>query len=321
MSKQFALLCFFCAVLNFASDVAGARESGERGPVIGVCVMGTRHPYFRDMLDEMEMLAGRAGVRIVSGDADFNAERQRQIVEGFIASRVSLIMVAPFDAKDLHPTLVKAGRAGIPVMTVDAASAGYDVISHCASDNVAGGRLAAGLLLERLAEKRTGSGTVLVFDHAGVTSTFQRVKGFSDVMALRGKEHTLRVIDAVGQTPLARRNAVAAFQAPDNRIVAIFASNDGMTLGALEAVEESGKLADTVIIGYDYVEESRNAVDAGKIAGIVVQFPRRIADAAFKIAHDYVTGRNVNPPKEVLVEVGTYTQEGFRDQRGNVIEM
>lgn len=321
MGKASVWLLQVCCVFAALTGGADIARGGEHRFTLGVCVMGTRHPYFRDMLDELNTLAEKEKIAILSGDADFNAQRQKEIVEGFISQRVSMIMVAPFDANDLQSTLVKAGNAGIPVMTIDAASAGYRVVSHCASDNVAGGRLAAGLLLERLGEKRVGGGSVLVFDHSGVTSTSQRLKGFRDVMALRGKEYPLLVVDAVGQTPIAREKTLEALNGSAERIVAVFASNDGMTLGALEAVEESGKLTDMVIVGYDYVEESRQAVDSDKLAGIVVQFPRRIARAAFGIALDYLTGKNRNPAKEVLVEVGTYTRDGFLDQRGNPIEM
>ncbi len=304
--------------LAFALAPAGA---GERKIVLGVCVMGLRHPYFQDMLDEIQKEAAKAGVEIVSGDPDFNAARQERIIEGYIARKVSMILVAPFDARALAPVVARAQRAGIPVMTVDAAGDWPGVISHCASDNAAGGRLAGGLMLERLSERgiRNG-GTILVFDHAGVTSTFQRVKGFRDVLSLRGKQFKVDVVDAVGQEEFALERGSEALALMGKDLIAIFSSNDGMTLGALHATEMVGRGSEIVMVGYDFVAEAKAAVDDGRVAGIVVQFPRRIGATAFKIAHDFLTGRNTSPQREYLVEVGTYTRDGFLDQRGNPID-
>ena len=320
MRKRLFLTVFLLLSSGIFAPPSPVR-AGEKPIVIGVCVMGLRHPYFRDMLDEMEKEAATAGVELDAGDADFNNERQTKIIEGYIAIKASMILVAPFDAKALLPTLEKARKAGIPVMTVDAAAPGFDAVSHCASDNVAGGRLAGGLLLERLIEHGVkNGGRVLAFEHAGVTTTTQRIKGFRDVMALRGGEYDIEVVDAVGQTSFALAKVKYALETDkDKKIVAMFCSNDGMTQGALQAVEDSGRGKDMVVVGYDYVEEAKKAVDEGRLAGIVVQFPRRIGKTAFAIAHEYVTGKNRTPPKEVLVEVGTYTREGFLDQRGNPI--
>lgn len=295
--------------------------AAEKKPLLGVCAMGTRHPYFQEMLDEIGKEAARAGVDVVQGDADFDLARQTQIIDGYIERRVDMIMVAPFDAAGLMPALERAKQAGIPVMTVDAAAPGFPVVSHCASDNTAGGRLAAGIMLERLNDLPGGQeGVVLVLDHAGVSSTARRVKGFSDVMALRGGHYEVRVIDGVGQTSFASDRSLRIMEELGDRLVAVFSSNDGMTVGVLDALEKIGRVGEMVVVGYDYTAELARAVDDGDLYGIVVQFPRRIGAAAFKIAYDYLTGKDRAPPPIVLIEVGTYTAEGLQDQRGNPIE-
>lgn len=160
---------------------------------------------------------------------------------------------------------------------------------------------------------------MLVLDHAGVSSTGQRVKGFGDVFSLRGKQYRPEVADAVGQFEYARERTEAAINLHGAALAGVFAANDGMTLGALAAVEKAGLTGKVVIVGYDFVEESRQAVDDGRLAGFIVQFPRRIAAEAFAVAIGYLRGVNTRPPRVSLVEVGIYTEEGFLDQRGNVI--
>ncbi|MCD8351972.1 MAG: sugar ABC transporter substrate-binding protein [Planctomycetaceae bacterium] len=296
-------------------------QAGERF-TLGVCVMGERHPYFRDMLDQITVEAKRVGVAVIPGNADFNHERQVGILDGYIRDRVSLIIVAPYDARALVPTLEKAGQAGIPVMTVDAAVGGYATISHVASDNIAGGRLAAGMLLERLEEKGIYSGCIVVLDHIGVTSTYQRVKGFRDVMALRGSTYTLIVADGRGETDIAAEKTLRVMESLGDELVGAFASNDGMSVGALSTVRDlpPDRREKMVLVGYDDTEELRAAVDSEEMAGIVVQFPRSIGKRAFEIAYQSLINPSSKTPLEDLIEVGTYSWEGLVDQRGNVIE-
>lgn len=315
MTRLALIGCLFLAAFALAVP-AGAGENFR----IGVCVMGERHPYFRDMLDEIIKEAEKVGVAVIPGNADFNHERQVRVLEDYINQRVSMILVAPYDARQLVPTLEKAGAAGIPVMSIDSAIGGYPTISHCGSDNAAGGRLAAGMMLERLEEKHARGGMILALDHVGVTSTYLRVKGFRDVMALRGGHFTIVAADGRGEADEALEKTKNMLASVGPELVGVFASNDGMSMGALQALEEAGRTASMTVIGFDDTAELRRAVDEEKMAGIVVQFPRAIGKRAFEIAYAYLTGRDSQPPYEDLVEVGTYDWEGLVDQRGNVIE-
>lgn len=306
------LALFFCCLAS------GAAMAGQY--TVGLCVMGMRHPYFRDMADQFVADAARRDVAVTTQDADFNHLRQVGIIEDFIKEKVDMIVVAPFDAKAIVPTLTKARDAGIPVMTVDTEADWKWSVSHVASDNTAGGRLAAGMMLERLREMhRVDKGVILGLEHRGATSTNQRIKGFTDIIALRGGGYRVAAEDVVGQRAPATAATRKILASEGANLEAIFAANDGATLGALDALEAAGRLEDVLVIGFDYDTEAMAAIDAGKIAGCVIQFPRKIGGAALEIVHDYLTGKNKKPPKQVLVEVGTYTVEGVQDQRGNRI--
>ncbi|MCC8191191.1 MAG: substrate-binding domain-containing protein [Planctomycetes bacterium] len=312
--QAFRLVVLGCAGMVVALAI-GTAGGGERELVLGVSVIGVTSPYSRDMLEEMEQQAAKLGLRLVSRDAGFALETQQAVIDDFVRQRVAMILVAPVDAEHVVPHLEKAGRAGIPVMTIDTAAAGYPVVSHCSSDNAAGGRLAAGLLLEAMQERRLADIPVLVLDHAGVESTARRVKGFRDVMALRGGRGMITVVDAAGRLEDAAR-AVEWFlaQHPDQP-VAVFAASANMTRGVL-SVTAAGDAPAPVVVGFDDTEEFRRAVDDRRLAGFVVQLPRRIAASAIAVAHDYLTGADSAPPREITVEVGTYTEDGFHDQRG-----
>ena len=287
--------------------------------VVGVTLMSLRHPFFQEMKAALEKDAKDNNIVIRLTDADFDAGKQVRQVEDYIQQKVSGILITPCDSKALAPVLKKALAAGIPVVTVDVAAEGVDVVSHCASDNVLGGKLAAQMLIQRLNERKVSKGTVLIVDHSGVTSTQARIEGFKPAMAKALPDIKLVVMNAVGQRDKAMSVTEDAIQKYGKNLIGIFAINDDCTLGALSAVERRNRLNTISIVGYDFGDESKAAIDAGKIVGDTVQFPSKMGLQAFHTLLDYISGKNKNPPKNQPVEVGTYQKDGFKDSSGKAM--
>lgn len=287
--------------------------------VVGVTLMSLRHPFFQEMKAALEKDAKDNNIVIRLTDADFDAGKQVRQVEDYIQQKVSGILITPCDSKALAPVLKKALAAGIPVVTVDVAAEGVDVVSHCASDNVLGGKLAAQMLIQRLNERKVSKGTVLIVDHSGVTSTQARIEGFKPAMAKALPDIKLVVMNAVGQRDKAMSVTEDAIQKYGKNLIGIFAINDDCTLGALSAVERRNRLNTISIVGYDFGDESKAAIDAGKIVGDTVQFPSKMGVQALHTLVDYISGKNKNPPKNQPVEVGTYQKDGFKDSSGKVM--
>lgn len=287
--------------------------------VVGVTLMSLRHPFFQEMKAALEKDAKDNNIVIRLTDADFDAGKQVRQVEDYIQQKVSGILITPCDSKALAPVLKKALAAGIPVVTVDVAAEGVDVVSHCASDNVLGGKLAAQMLIQRLNERKVSKGTVLIVDHSGVTSTQARIEGFKPAMAKALPDIKLVVMNAVGQRDKAMSVTEDAIQKYGKNLIGIFAINDDCTLGALSAVERRNRLNTISIVGYDFGDESKAAIDAGKIVGDTVQFPSKMGVQALHTLVDYISGKNKNPPKNQPVEVGTYQKDGFKDSGGKAM--
>ena len=287
--------------------------------VVGVTLMSLRHPFFQEMKAALEKDAKDNNIVIRLTDADFDAGKQVRQVEDYIQQKVSGILITPCDSKALAPVLKKALAAGIPVVTVDVAAEGVDVVSHCASDNVLGGKLAAQMLIQRLNERKVSKGTVLIVDHSGVTSTQARIEGFKPAMAKVLPDIKIVILNAVGQRDKAMSVTEDAIQKYGKNLIGIFAINDDCTLGALSAVERRNRLNTISIVGYDFGDESKAAIDAGKIVGDTVQFPSKMGLQAFHTLLDYISGKNKNPPKNQPVEVGTYQKDGFKDSSGKAM--
>ena len=287
--------------------------------VVGVTLMSLRHPFFQEMKAALEKDAKDNNIVIRLTDADFDAGKQVRQVEDYIQQKVSGILITPCDSKALAPVLKKALAAGIPVVTVDVAAEGVDVVSHCASDNVLGGKLAAQMLIQRLNERKVSKGTVLIVDHSGVTSTQARIEGFKPAMAKALPDIKIVILNAVGQRDKAMSVTEDAIQKYGKNLIGIFAINDDCTLGALSAVERRNRLNTISIVGYDFGDESKAAIDAGKIVGDTVQFPSKMGVQALHTLVDYISGKNKNPPKNQPVEVGTYQKDGFKDSSGKAM--
>ena len=189
------------------------------------------------------------------------------------------------------------------MFTVDIAclAEGVQIMSHVASDNVAGGQLAARAIIEALG----GTGKVAIIDHPEVESVIQRVKGFEEELATAPGIQVVAKLSGRGVKDQAFRTAEDILQAhPD--VTAIFGINDDSALGALAAIEKAGKSGKVRIVGFDAVPEAREAIKAGRIYADVIQQPTEIGRKAIESVQAYVSGGTV--PPSVLIPCALFSQ-------------
>ena len=127
-----------------SSTAGGAAASGT--PVIGLALSTQNNPFFVELKDGAQKAAKDAGVQLVVVDAQDDPARQISSVEDLIQKRVSVILLNPTDSSALAGAVQSAQRANIPVITLDRGVDGAEVASHIASDNIAGGKMAADFL-------------------------------------------------------------------------------------------------------------------------------------------------------------------------------
>ena len=271
--------------------------------VIGISLLTNEHPFYRDLVEGIKSETEKIGgfeLKIVYGE--FDADKQAKQIEGFIADKVDVIVISPCSSVKIGDSIVKANNANIPVFTADISnnSGNGKVITHIASDNEQGGRLAA-----RLIARAVGySGKVGIIDHPGITSTEERVNGFREMIRKFPDIKVVSTVSAWGQ----REKAVVAMKkivqdVPD--VKGVFAINDVCALGALEVVEESKKTGQIFIVGYDAEMDVRKAISQGKIYADVRQYPLKIGQETIKSINEYFKG--IKLPPVLLVEVGTWT--------------
>jgi ribose transport system substrate-binding protein len=282
-----------CTQEGSDSEQAGeASGKAEPGVTIGVSLLTRTHPFYQDLESGLQRAADENGYRLIIQAGEFDVARQKDQIENFIVSKVSAIVVSPCDSKSIGTSIQAANRAGIPVFTADIAvlAEGASVVCHVASDNIAGGRLAA----EAVSEALNGNGKVAIIDHPEVESVIQRVYGFEGRLAQETGIEIVAKLSGQGKKDKAFATTEDILQAhPD--LDAIFGINDDSALGALAAVEKAGKLPRVTIVGFDAVPEARAAIKDGKIYADVIQQPILIGSTCIGAIADYMAGKHVQP--------------------------
>jgi ribose transport system substrate-binding protein len=283
----FALLAVSCA----------KTDRGGHAKTIGVALLTRSHIFYKDLEEGLREEAARQNFELIITSAELDLGKQIGQIEDFVARKVDAIIVCPVDSKGVGPGIRKANEANIPVFTADIAAQEGSVVSHIASDNVAGGRLAG----EYLARALGGRGKVAIINHPVVTSVLDRVQGFHN--ALAAYPGITIVADVEGQGVRDKSLEVTADVLQANPALdGIFGINDASALGALDAVQQF-KRDKIVIVGYDATPPAADAILKGTpLKADVIQYPRKIGTITIEKIRDHFAGISV--PRVVPVDVG-----------------
>ncbi len=294
--------------LAVAAVLAGCGEKKAEKPkkLIGLSVLTLTNPFFKVIADAMSEEAAKHGYEVLVTSGEFDVARQQNQVKDFIVKGVAAIVLCPCDSKAIGPVIKEANEAGIPVFTADIAclAPGAKVVSHIATDNYGGGRLAAKAVIEAIG----GKGKVAIIDHPEVESVILRTKGFEEEVAEANKKPEVD-IEIVAKLPGGgvRDKAYKAMQDilqahPD--IKAVFAINDPSALGACAALEKAGKLAEVKVVGFDGQPEGKQAIKEGRIYADPIQFPDKIGRETVRAVVRYFQGEKVEP--QILIPTALY---------------
>ena len=191
-------------------------------------------------------------------------------------------------------------------------AANAKVVSHIATDNLAGGKQAAEAMIEALGE---AGGKVAILDFKDVESCQLRVQGFKEVLAAHngkpgvGRIELIAELPGNGDTAKGYKAAEDALQAhPD--LGGIFAINDPSALGARAALEKAGKADQIKLIGFDGQPDGKRAIRDGKIYADPIQHPDRIGITTARSILAHFAGEKVE--KFQLIPTALYRQADGR---------
>lgn len=268
-------------------------REGSSGNVIGFSVSTLNNPFFVTLTEGARKAATENNVELVVVDAGDDAAKQTSDIEDLVSRNVGVLIVNPVDSDAVAPAVKSAMSQGIKVIAVDRGVNGVDVDCQIASDNVAGARMATEYLMELVGE---GAKVSELQGVPGASATIDRGAGFHQVA-----DQSLQV--AASQTANFNRaegmTVMENILQSDGTIKGVFAHNDEMALGAVEAVAASGK--DIKIVGFDATDDAQKAVKDGKMAATVAQKPDKMGETAIGTAVKIMAGETVE--KSIPVEV------------------
>ncbi|MDZ7343559.1 MAG: substrate-binding domain-containing protein, partial [candidate division KSB1 bacterium] len=205
---------------------------------------------------------------------------------------------------------VKANAAKIPVIVVDTRvddnalkEAGGRIAAFIGSDNFEGGKIAGEYLVARLA----GAGKVAILEGIpGHETGDARLAGFHHVV---DREAGIEIV--ASQTANWERdqgfNVFQNILQAHPQVRALFACNDMMALGAIEAIAAAGKTGELIVLGFDAVADAREAIRRGAMAGSVAQFPAEMGRLSVENAFRLINGESI--PEMIPVKIELITKE------------
>lgn len=269
------------------------KTSDKKSETVGFSISTLNNPFFVTLSEGAKKAAQTNGIELTVVDAGDDAAKQASDIEDLISKNVGVIIVNPVDSDAVAPVIETAISKGIKVISVDRAVNGVEVASQIASDNVAGARMATEYLKELVGE---GAKVAELQGVPGASATIDRGAGFheiADVSLDVVASQTANFNRAEGMTVM--ENILQA----DSSIVGVFAHNDEMALGAIEAIAASGK--DIKVIGFDATDDAKASVEDGAMAATVAQQPDLMGQTAIETAKKLLAGETVE--KSIPVEV------------------
>ena len=268
----------------------GEGESVGNGS-IGFSVSTLNNPFFVTLSEGAKDKADELGVDLIVVDAGDETAKQTSDIEDLISRNISVLIV-----NAVAPAVKDAVSKGIKVISVDRVVNGVDVDCAIASDNVAGAEAATEYLVSLIGE---GAKVAELQGTTGASATIDRGQGFHNVA-----DKKLNVV--ASQTgDFNRSDGMSVMEnmlQADSGIQGVFAHNDEMALGAVEAIG-SRKI---VVVGFDATDDAQAAVKAGKMAATVAQKPDLMGATAVETAQKILNGETVD--KEIPVEVELITK-------------
>ncbi|MEU7042775.1 substrate-binding domain-containing protein [Streptomyces varsoviensis] len=274
--------------------------SSDAQPKVGLSLSTLNNPFFVQLKAGAQAEAEASGVDLTVTDAQNDASQQANHIQNFTSQGVKAVIVNPVDSDAAGPSVKAAGQADIPVVAADRGVNKAPVDTLVASDNVAGGRLAAKTLAEHLG----GKGTLLVLQGtAGTSASRERGQGFREgLKAYPGLKVVARQPADFDRAKGLDVTANLLQSHPD--VNGVFAENDEMALGAVKALGAKAG-ASVKVVAFDGTPDGLKAVRDGSLAATVAQQPRELGRLAVRNAVRLTKGEKVDATVRVPVKVVT----------------
>ncbi|MFF0973885.1 ribose ABC transporter substrate-binding protein RbsB [Proteus mirabilis] len=291
--KKIATLLSVVALSATISANALAKES------IALVISTLNNPFFVTMKDSAQKEADKLGYDLVVLDSMDNPAKELANVQDLTVKGTRLMLINPTDSDAVGNAVLMANKAKIPVVTLDRVANKGEVVSHVASDNRLGGKMAG----DYIAEKVGNDAKVIQLEGiAGTSASRERGEGFKQAV----DAHKLNIL-ASQPADFDRTKGLNVMQnllTANPSVQAVFAQNDEMALGALRALQTAGR-TDVLVVGFDGTNDGIKAVNRGVLGATIAQRPEQTGIIGIQTADKILKGEKVAPTIPVELELVT----------------
>ena len=262
------------------------------GKRIAFSISTLQNSFFSIMMASANETATLFGMELIPLDAQNQDTQQLTHIVDILAQNIDILIVNPTNTESITPAIEHAQNMHMPVISVDrkvSPESARNILCHIETDNAQGGRLAAAFIAQRLGKK----GRIAEFEGIpGTSATHERGAGFNKELSKfkqmgiaarevgnfdrkNAKSEALRVIRKAGPFD------------------GIFAHNDNMILGVIDAYEELGIQLPGVLVGFDAVPEAIRSIEQGKLTATIAQNPKTMGKLAIETVAKYFRGEKL----------------------------
>ncbi len=281
------------------------KEGGAKKPVIGVTMLSMQNEFIVNVSDEMTKKAEELGVELITVDAERSALKQIEQVESFIAQKVDAIVMNPCEVEASSPAVAKALAAKIPIINVNSETSAKPS-AFVGSDDVESGRIA----MKFIAEKLGGKGNVVMMHgYMGQAAQIKREQGAREILT---QYPGLKLIaHQTGEWDRAKSMSLMEnwIQSYGKDINAVFAQNDEMGMGAVNALTAAGMKENVIVVSIDAIPDALQAVKKGTLDATVFQNAQQQGAKAIEMAVKLIKGQSAD--KEVLIPFQLVTKDNI----------
>jgi galactofuranose transport system substrate-binding protein len=298
-------------VMISALALTGSAVRADKKITLGFSQIGAESEWRTANTKSIKEAADAAGINLKFSDAQQKQENQIKAIRAFIAQKVDVIAFSPVVETGWEPVLREAKAAKIPVILTDRAVSAKDDtlwVTFMGSDFVEEGRRAANWLVDKTKDNPGPINIVELQGTVGSAPAIDRKKGFEEIIKDKPKFKIIR--SQTGDFTRAKGKEVmeAFLKAEGKKINVLFAHNDDMAIGAIQAIEEAGMKPgkDILIVSIDGVKGAFQAMMAGKL-NVSVECSPLLGPQLMSAVKDLVAGKTL--PKRIVTKEGVFPME------------
>lgn len=294
-------------ILSACSGGNGGGEAKNKdGKVIGVSMLSLQSEFIVNVKDAIEAEAKEKNIELIITDAQRTAEKQVQQVETFISQKVDAIILNPCEMDASSPAVERAKQAGIPIINVNSET-------KTPPDGFVGSRdeESAEIALEQIAKLINFKGNIVIMEgYPGQAAQIKRNTGATNILAKYPDIKVLAQQTAEWDRAKAMTLMENWIQSYGDKINAVFAQNDEMGMGALQALEQAKLKDKIVIVSIDAINDALEAVKDGRLDATVYQDAKGQGKGAIDMALKFIK-KEAPGNKEIFIPFQLVTKENI----------